>query len=61
MAEDNPSNPTKSAAKANQKSRLGAELKANLMRRKAQVRARRTGEPDQRPEGLDPRKSASDQ
>ncbi len=32
--------------------RLADELRANLQRRKAQSRARRTGGPDERPEGL---------
>ena len=32
--------------------RLAAELRANLMKRKAQARSRRTGEADTRPEGL---------
>ncbi len=32
--------------------RLAAELRANLARRKAQARARRSGEADDRPEGL---------
>ncbi len=34
------------------KARLAAELRANLMKRKAQARSRRTGEADTRPEGL---------
>ncbi|ODT08962.1 MAG: hypothetical protein ABS58_00355 [Mesorhizobium sp. SCN 65-20] len=34
------------------KLRLAAELRANLMKRKAQARSRRTGEADMRPEGL---------
>lgn len=32
--------------------RLAEELRANLQRRKAQARARRSGESDARPEGL---------
>ncbi|MFP1632923.1 hypothetical protein ACLB6G_14415 [Zhengella sp. ZM62] len=32
--------------------RLAEELRANLQRRKAQARARRSGESDGRPEGL---------
>lgn len=32
--------------------RLAVELRANLMKRKAQARSRRTGEADARPEGL---------
>ena len=35
------------------KARLAAQLRANLQRRKAQVRSRREGEADQRPEGID--------
>ena len=34
------------------KARLAEELRANLQRRKAQSRSRRTGEADERPEGL---------
>ncbi len=34
------------------KARLAEELRANLQRRKAQTRARRTGDADERPEGL---------
>ena len=34
------------------KARLAAELRRNLAQRKAQSRARRTGEADTRPEGL---------
>ncbi len=40
------------AAKPDRKARLAEELRANLQRRKAQARSRRTGEADQRPEGL---------
>ncbi|CCV11778.1 hypothetical protein [Mesorhizobium sp. STM 4661] len=36
------------------KSRLAEQLRANLQKRKAQTRSRRTGEPDQRPDGLGP-------
>jgi hypothetical protein len=58
----------KSDAKAKQKDRLGEQLRANLQRRKAQTRARRTGAADQRPEGIagsiaagiDPEKPPSD-
>ena len=32
--------------------RLAEQLRANLARRKAQARARREGEPDERPEGI---------
>jgi hypothetical protein len=43
-----------SAGKADRrKARLAEELRANLQRRKAQTRSRRTGEADERPEGLD--------
>ena len=34
------------------KDRLAEQLRANLMKRKTQARSRRTGDPDQRPEGL---------
>ncbi|MER8629746.1 MAG: hypothetical protein E5Y12_13240 [Mesorhizobium sp.] len=34
------------------KDRLVEQLRANLQKRKAQSRSRRTGEADQRPEGL---------
>jgi len=34
------------------KARLAEELRANLLKRKAQARARRTGEADGRPEGI---------
>ena len=36
----------------NRKDRLAEQLRANLQKRKAQSRSRRTGEADQRPEGL---------
>ncbi|ESZ49972.1 hypothetical protein ACYG9R_06520 [Mesorhizobium sp. RSR565B] len=36
----------------NRKDRLAEQLRANLMKRKTQARSRRTGEADQRPEGL---------
>ena len=36
----------------NRKDRLAEQLRANLQKRKAQSRSRRTGEPDQRPDGL---------
>jgi hypothetical protein len=38
---------------AERKARLAGQLRANLARRKAQARARRAGEADQRPDGLD--------
>lgn len=41
-----------SNAGTGRKDRLAEELRANLQRRKAQARSRRTGEADQRPEGL---------
>ena len=34
------------------KDRLAEQLRANLQKRKAQSRSRRTGEADQRPDGL---------
>ncbi|MBX3584109.1 MAG: hypothetical protein KF810_19660 [Rhizobiaceae bacterium] len=34
------------------KARLAEQLRANLQRRKAQARSRRTGDADQRPDGL---------
>ncbi|MGY2993779.1 hypothetical protein ACVWWD_002586 [Mesorhizobium sp. URHB0026] len=34
------------------KNRLAEQLRANLQKRKAQSRSRRTGEADQRPDGL---------
>jgi len=34
------------------KARLAAELRANLLKRKAQARSRRTGAADERPEGI---------
>ena len=36
----------------NRKDRLAEQLRANLQKRKSQSRSRRTGEPDQRPDGL---------
>jgi len=42
-----------SAAKAERKAaRLAEQLRANLQKRKAQTRARRLGDADQRPEGI---------
>jgi hypothetical protein len=41
-----------SPTKLDRKARLAEELRANLARRKAQARSRRTGEADERPEGL---------
>lgn len=37
---------------ADRKARLAEELRANLQKRKAQIRSRRTGEADQRADGL---------
>lgn len=34
------------------KERLAEQLRANLQRRKQQARSRRTGAPDERPEGI---------
>jgi hypothetical protein len=42
-----------SPSSASRAARLAEELRANLQRRKAQTRSRRTGEADERPEGLD--------
>jgi len=41
------------------KARLAAQLRANLQRRKAQLRSRREGDADQRPEGIDPSAAAA--
>ncbi|MGB3390147.1 MAG: hypothetical protein WBA88_19435 [Pseudaminobacter sp.] len=41
-----------STQKDARKARLAEQLRANLQRRKAQARARRTGEADDRPEGI---------
>ncbi|WP_288142200.1 hypothetical protein [Mesorhizobium sp.] len=38
--------------KADRQTRLAEQLRANLQKRKAQSRSRRTGEADKRPEGL---------
>ncbi|RWM21758.1 MAG: hypothetical protein EOR73_10125 [Mesorhizobium sp.] len=38
--------------KADRKTRLAEQLRANLQKRKAQSRSRRTGGADQRPDGL---------
>jgi hypothetical protein len=42
------------------KARLAEELRANLQKRKAQTRSRRTGEADSRPEGINPGSDAQD-
>ncbi len=44
--------PDRKKKAADRKARQAEELRANLMRRKAQTRSRRTGEADTRPEGL---------
>ena len=44
-------NPPKKTG-TNRKDRLAEALRANLMKRKAQSRSRRTGNADERPEGL---------
>lgn len=38
--------------KQDRKERLAEQLRANLLRRKAQARSRREGEADRRPEGI---------
>ncbi|MER9891335.1 hypothetical protein NKJ40_04420 [Mesorhizobium sp. M0119] len=43
--------PAKKAG-AGRKDRLAEQLRANLQKRKAQSRSRRTGDADERPEGL---------
>ena len=43
--------PSKKAA-ADRKARLAEQLRANLQKRKAQSRSRRTGDADRRPGGL---------
>jgi hypothetical protein len=44
--------PPASGQRTGRKERLAEELRANLQRRKAQARSRRTGEADRRPDGL---------
>ena len=46
------SNPPEAVKKPDRKARLAEELRANLQRRKAQARSRRTGGADERPDGL---------
>ena len=41
-----------SGQKADRKARLAEQLRANLQKRKAQARARRSGAADARPEGI---------
>lgn len=43
--------PSKKGA-ADRKARLAEQLRANLQKRKAQSRSRRTGDADQRPDGV---------
>jgi hypothetical protein len=43
---------SETAANLDRKKRLADELRANLQKRKAQARSRRTGEADSRPEGI---------
>jgi len=50
MARDREKTPESPAEE--RRRRLAEELRANLQRRKAQARARRSGESDGRPEGL---------
>ena len=45
-----PQNPQSQAER--RRARLAEELRPNLQKRKAQTRSRRTGEADERPEGL---------
>lgn len=49
-----------SPSSASRARRLAEELRANLQRRKAQTRSRRTGEADERPEGLGAADGAGD-
>ena len=44
--------PPQAVKKPDRKARLAEELRANLQRRKAQARSRRTGGADERPDGL---------
>jgi hypothetical protein len=53
---ERPGKPEKAGA-ARRATRLAEELRANLMKRKAQTRARRGGEADKRPEGFAQAKS----
>lgn len=48
---DDKTNPAKKGG-ADRKGRLAEQLRANLQKRKAQSRSRRTGGADQRPDGL---------
>ncbi|KQZ15668.1 hypothetical protein ASD44_17630 [Mesorhizobium sp. Root554] len=42
------------------KARLAEQLRANLAKRKAQVRSRRTGQANMRPEGIETSEDSSD-
>jgi len=44
---------TPATSQEQRKARLAAELRANLQKRKAQARSRRTGAADERPEGIE--------
>jgi hypothetical protein len=50
-----------SAEKQARKARLAEQLRANLQKRKAQARARRTSEADNRPEGIEAAKNENGQ
>ena len=43
---------SQNASNDERRKRLAEELRANLQKRKAQARSRRTGEADNRPEGI---------
>ncbi|RWP72400.1 MAG: hypothetical protein EOR09_21395 [Mesorhizobium sp.] len=49
-----PSKKDSQPKKADRKSRLAEQLRANLQKRKAQSRSRRAGDADKRPDGLGP-------
>ena len=44
--------PPPATARERREARLAEELRANLQKRKIQARSRRTGEADERPDGL---------
>ena len=46
------SDPPPATARQRREARLAEELRANLQKRKAQARSRRTGAADERPDGL---------
>ena len=52
--------PARDPAKQSREQRLREQLRANLQRRKVQTRARRNGNADERPEGLDAGKPVSE-